>query len=63
VGDHRRRARDVEVTGGSLPTTIPKIDASECWGTSFARVYYVDSVGIEPTSGDAGSCAFSAKTF
>ncbi|MGZ3424018.1 MAG: hypothetical protein ACXVEF_17050 [Polyangiales bacterium] len=54
---------DVEVTGGSLPATIPKVDASECWGTSFARVYYTDSVSIEPTTGDASSCAFTAKTF
>jgi hypothetical protein len=54
---------DVEVTGGSLPSSIPKVDASECWGTSFARVYYTDSLSLEPTAGDAGSCAFAAKAF
>jgi hypothetical protein len=54
---------DVRITGGSLPATITRVDASECWSSSFARVYYFDSVPIEPTTGAPTACAFTAKTF
>jgi hypothetical protein len=54
---------DVRITGGSLPATITNVEASECWSTSFSRVYYVDSVGAEPTSGDPSTCTFAAKSF
>lgn len=54
---------DVRITGGSLPTTITQVDASECWSTSFSRVYYVDSISAEPSAGDPSSCAFAAKSF
>ncbi len=53
---------DISVSGGDLPTTIAVLDATECWGGDFARVYYTDSVGIEPTEGEASACAYSAPS-
>lgn len=46
---------DVTLTNGDLPFTVV---ASECWSSSFARVYYKDTVDYEPASGDASGCAF-----
>jgi hypothetical protein len=51
---------DVEITGGDAPSTI---DASECWSSSFFRVYYKDTISFEPASGDESSCAFESATF
>lgn len=48
---------DGEVAGGDLGTI--KATASECWSTSFKRVYYTDSVGLVPTEGDVAACAFA----
>jgi hypothetical protein len=49
---------DITVAGGDLPANIPVVSASECWGSDFARVYYADSVSLEPESGEAAACAF-----
>ena len=51
---------DVQITGGDAPS---EIDATECWSSSFYRVYYKDTVSFEPTSGTESACAFSASTF
>jgi hypothetical protein len=51
---------DVRLAGGDLPFTV---NASECWSSSFARVYYKDTVDYEAPSGDATSCALPASTF
>jgi hypothetical protein len=48
---------DIALSGGDLPVTV---DATECWSTSFERVYYKDTVDYEPPSGDASSCALGA---
>jgi hypothetical protein len=53
---------DVTVSGGDLPTTISVVDATECWGTDFARVYYQDSVGFEQTYGDASACVYTQSS-
>lgn len=46
---------DGRLSGGDLATGA---EASECWGTSFRRTYYTDSVNFEPTEGDVADCAF-----
>jgi hypothetical protein len=51
---------DVQISGGSAPSLVK---ASECWSTSFARSYYTDNVGIEPTVGDPAACAFTDARF
>ncbi len=47
---------DVAMENGDLPF---KVNASECWSSSFARVYYMDTVDFEPATGDASVCAFT----
>lgn len=48
---------DVTIAGGDLPEgTVVK--ASECWSSSFERVYWTDNVGIEPEEGTVNACAF-----
>ncbi|MFZ5891342.1 MAG: hypothetical protein ACOY0T_09850 [Myxococcota bacterium] len=53
---------DLAISGGDLPATIPLVTGSECWDTSFARVYYADSVTFQPNYGDASACAFAAAS-
>lgn len=48
---------DATVTGGDVKT---EVDATECWSSTFQRVYYSDSAGYEPTMGAAAACAFSS---
>lgn len=48
---------DLEMRNGDLPFTV---DATECWSTSFARVFYKDTVDFEPASGDATACSIAA---
>ncbi|MBX3207852.1 MAG: hypothetical protein KF764_22590 [Labilithrix sp.] len=47
---------DISMSNGDLPFTV---DATECWSSSFARVYYKDTVDFEPNTGDASVCAFT----
>jgi hypothetical protein len=49
---------DVVFKGGDLPVTV---DATECWSTSFTRVYYQDTVNFEPESGSAQQCSITQK--
>jgi hypothetical protein len=51
---------DAQITGGDAPSTI---DASECWSSSFYRVYYKDTLSFEPASGLESSCVYPAATF
>ena len=51
---------DVVMKGGDLPFVV---DASECWSSSFVRVFYKDTVDFEPATGAAASCTFPATTF
>jgi hypothetical protein len=45
---------DVTARGGDLGTL--EVSATECWNTSFARVYYSDSQEWMPTEGDPADC-------
>jgi hypothetical protein len=51
---------DAKVSGGDIPTTLPNrtVTASECWSSTFQRVYYTDSVNYQPTEGNPAACAF-----
>ena len=49
---------DITIAGGSLPTTTPVVEATECWGEDFGRVYYDDSIDFAPTEGDPALCAY-----
>ncbi len=48
---------DIQISGGDAGTIV--VNASECWDTAFARVYYTDSVNWQPTEGDPASCSFT----
>jgi hypothetical protein len=50
---------DAVLKNGDLPITV---NASECWSTSFARVFYKDTVDFEPATGDASVCVFPPAT-
>ena len=54
---------DAQYSGGTLPASIPSVQASECWDSAFARVYYKDSVDWKPAAGNAASCAFAQAKF
>jgi hypothetical protein len=43
---------------GDQPLTV---DATECWSSSFARVYYEDSASYEPKTGDPSACALAEQ--
>ncbi len=50
---------DITLSGGDVPQTYGTVSAIECWDSSFARVYYGDSVEYAPTEGDVAACAYS----
>jgi hypothetical protein len=54
---------DVQITGGDLPANIPVVNASECWSSTFARVFYKDSANIEPAAGNDSVCVFPQASF
>jgi hypothetical protein len=47
---------DMVVSGGSLPAGFV-VHATECWDTSFARVYYVEDVDATKNEGAESACA------
>lgn len=47
---------DAEISNGDL--ALP-VTATECWSTTFARVFYQDSIDFEPPFGDAAACAIT----
>jgi hypothetical protein len=48
---------DVTIANGDLPEgTI--VNASECWSSSFERVFWTDNIGIESEEGSVAACAF-----
>lgn len=47
---------DASLANGDMPLTV---DATECWSSTFARVYYKDTVDFEPATGDVASCKFN----
>jgi hypothetical protein len=48
---------DARVAGGDLGSA--QAIASECWNTTFERVYYTDSANLQTTEGDPAQCAFA----
>ncbi|HEX6273911.1 MAG TPA: hypothetical protein VFZ53_12775 [Polyangiaceae bacterium] len=49
---------DITIAGGSLTNEVSEVDATECWGEDFARVFYSDSIDSKPTEGDETLCAY-----
>jgi len=47
---------DLVASGGSLPAGFV-VHATECWDTSFARVYYVEDVDPTKNEGSESACA------
>jgi hypothetical protein len=56
LGNGSGRA-DARVSGGDLGTL--QATASECWDTSFKRVFYTDSANFASTEGLQTSCSFA----
>jgi hypothetical protein len=52
---------DVKMSGGDFGSTT--VLATQCWSSTFAQTYYTDSVGYQPTAGDASSCVFDQASF
>ena len=51
---------DIAIAGGDIPADPGVVTAVECWGADFTRSYYSDSVGIEPSEGEASACVYDA---
>jgi hypothetical protein len=51
---------DITIAGGSLLPEMTVVEATECWGEDFGRVYYDDSLQSpeSPTVGDPALCAY-----
>ncbi len=47
---------DLVATGGSLPAGFV-VHATECWDTTFARVFYTEDVDPTKTEGNVSACA------
>jgi len=51
---------DIVISGGDIPATPGAVSAVECWGADFVRNYYIDSIGFEPSEGEASACVYDA---
>ena len=51
---------DIVLAAGDFAPVGGSLTIAECWGADFGRVYYSDSLGVEPTAGDATACAMPA---
>jgi hypothetical protein len=58
-GDGAGRA-DIVIAAGDFSPIGGSVTIAECWGSDFGRVYYSDSLGVEPTAGDATACAMQS---
>jgi hypothetical protein len=58
-GDRAGRA-DIVIAAGDFSPIGGSVTIAECWGSDFGRVYYSDSLGVEPTAGDATACAMQS---
>ena len=52
---------DVKMSSGDFGSQT--VMASQCWGSTFAQVYYTDSVNYQPTAGSASACAFAQASW
>lgn len=50
---------DLRMQSGDLGDVV--VEASECWGDNFGRVFYTDSVEWMPTEGDEGDCSHATS--
>ena len=57
--EHGAGRADITLQGGDVPQSLGTVAAVECWDSSFARVYYDDSVDYAPSEGDVAACAYS----
>lgn len=48
---------DAFITGGDLPADFT-LAVTECWDSSFSRVFYEDNANLAPTEGVKTDCAF-----
>lgn len=56
---------DISIAGGDLPELpgdLKSVTATECWSTTFQRVYYKDTVDAQPSEGEESACAMPAST-
>jgi hypothetical protein len=52
---------DIGISGGDLPAAgVDAVSAVDCWGVDFSEVYYSDSAGIKPTTGNVAECVYTA---
>lgn len=51
---------DVIAEGADLDT---ELSFSECWNSDLNRTFYVDSLGLFPTEGEAKACAFDVASY
>jgi hypothetical protein len=51
---------DILIAGGDIPADPGTVNAAECWGPDFVRNYYHDSIGFEPSEGEASACVYDA---
>jgi len=51
---------DIVIAGGDVPADPGVVNAVECWSADFMRSFYDDSIGFEPSEGDASACAYDA---
>lgn len=50
---------DARIAGGDLAQI--QVTASECWDTTFGRVFYMDSNNFAPAEGVESACAFATQ--
>ncbi len=50
---------DARITGGDLGADV--VEASQCWDTTFATVFYTDTHDIIPTEGEESACSFTDR--
>lgn len=51
---------DIVLSAGDFAPLGAELTIAECWGQNFGRVYYSDSLGVQPPAGDASACALPA---
>lgn len=52
---------DVVIAEGDVPAGLGAVSIAECWASDFTRVYYADSIELEPSEGDASACVYEEE--
>jgi hypothetical protein len=58
-GDGAGRA-EIVIAAGDVSPIGGSVTIAECWGSDFSRVYYADSLGLQPAAGDPTACAMQS---